>query len=183
LTNLPLADALKVSALATQTGRAGLLMEYISRYSSDPLAIENLLSKSPDAIKAIRYVYDARIGQYRDLSTGRFVSPRDLPWPGNGGFAIDPVQKILPQGMIIDRYGNLAGRYAGEPGASVLARGMAIGSEDMPYTKLRVIKPLPVLAGPAAEVPEFGAYGGAMQYYFENGVQWWIDKGYLEVVP
>jgi len=85
--------------------------------------------------------------------------------------------------MIIDRYGNLTGRYAGEPGASVLARGMAIGSEDMPYTKLRVIKPLPVLAGPAAEVPEFGAYGGAMQYYFENGVQWWIDKGYLEVVP
>ncbi len=116
-------------------------------------------------------------------STGRFVSPSDLPWPPKYGFATDPVDTTLPAGTIIDRYGPLSGRFAGESGTSISARGMAIGSEDMSYTKLRVVKPLTVPAGPAAAVPEFGADGGGTQYIFSNGIQWWIDNGYLEILP
>ncbi len=110
------------------------------------------------------YKYDASTGQYRDVSTGRFVSPRDLPWPNNNGFAKDPVYTTLPQNTLIDRYGKLTGQYAGEPSTPISARGMAPGSEDMQYTVLRVVKPITVPAGPAAAVPEFGADGGGMQY-------------------
>jgi hypothetical protein len=46
---------------------------------------------------------------------------------------------------------------------------MASGAEDMPYTTLRVVKPMTISAGPAAAVPEFGVEGGGMQYLF-NGV-------------
>jgi hypothetical protein len=34
----------------------------------------------------------------------------------------------------------------------------------------------------AAAVPAFGATGGGTQYFFDGGIQWWIDHGYLEVV-
>ncbi len=50
-------------------------------------------------------------------------------------------------------------------------------------TQLRVVEPITVPAGPAAEVEAFGAEGGGMQYYFENGIQWWIDNGFLKVIP
>jgi hypothetical protein len=190
LTNIPLAEALRVSALAEQSGNSALILEYVTRYGSDPLAMRTLLESSPEAIGAIRYIYDARTGQYVDLSTRRFVSPRDLPWPeGNNGFASAPIDTTLPVDYIVDRYGRITangritGRYAGEPGTSIWERGMAIGSEDMQYIRLRVIRPLTVPAGPAAEVPAFGASGGGTQYYFEKTIQWYIDNGYLEVVP
>jgi hypothetical protein len=53
----------------------------------------------------------------------------------------------------------------------------------MRYTKLEVIKALTVPGGPAAAVPEFGARGGAMQYFFAGGLQKWIDLDYLRISP
>lgn len=87
------------------------------------------------------------------------------------------------KGDVIDRFGSLTGQYAGTPGATISERGMAAGAEGMRYTKLEVIRQLTVPGGPAAEVPEFGANGGSMQYFFEGGLQKWIDLGYLRVVP
>jgi len=116
-----------------------------------------------------KYVFDARTGQYREVGTGRFVSPRDLPWPGNRGFAGKPVDTTLGKGTIVDRYGKLSGQYAGSPGTSVSARGMASGSEGMAYTQLEVVKPVTVPGGPAAAVPAFGAAGGGSQYFFPGG--------------
>jgi len=139
--------------------------------------------KTTQGATAIKYIYDARTGQYRDISTGRFVSPRDLSWPSNNGFAEGPINMTLSEGALIDRYGKLTGQYAGEPGISISARGMAIGSENMPYTTLMVVKPVTIPAGPAAAVPEFGAVGGGIQYYFKGGLQLWINNGYLEVLP
>jgi hypothetical protein len=129
-----------------------------------------------------RYTWNVSTGQYRDVATGKFVSPDDLPWPPKRGFATGPVDTTLPKGTILDRYGKLTGRYASEPGFSASERGMAPGSLDMPYTQLKVIKPVTVPAGSAAAVPEFGASGGAPQYFFDGGLQSWIDDGYLEIL-
>ena len=138
--------------------------------------------KTTPNTSAIKYIYDPRTSQYRDILTGEFVSPRDLPWPTNNGFAEGPVNTTLDMGTLIDRYGKITGQYAGVPGTSMSARGMAIGSENMPYSILKVVKPITVPSGPAAAILEFGANGGGIQYYFKGGLQLWIDSGYLEVV-
>lgn len=130
----------------------------------------------------VRYVYDARVKRYRDLKTGCFVSKANLPYPSeNLGFSYYKSGK-LQEGMIIDRYGSLSGRYAAEVGATISGRGMPIGAEALPYVKLKVVKPIPVEYGPAAPVPEFGAKGGAIQYYFNKPIQYYIDNGYLSII-
>jgi hypothetical protein len=129
-----------------------------------------------------RYLYDRRVGRYRDVETGRFVAQKDLPWPAKRGFASSPQDTLLGKGERIDRFGKLSGSYAGTPGSSISERGMPPGSEDLPYTQLEVLKPITVPAGPAAVVKDFGAAGGATQYYFKGGIQKWIDQGYLKVI-
>ena len=59
---------------------------------------------------------------------------------------------------------------------------MAAGTEGMPYTQYRVLKPFEAQVGPAAAVPEFGATGGATQYLPGKSVQWLVDNGFLEAV-
>jgi hypothetical protein len=140
------------------------------------------LYKTTPETSNVRYIFDSKTSQYRDISNGRFISPRDLPWPEHRGFSYEPTNTTLAEGIIIDRYGSLTGQYAGNPGTSISARGMAIGAEDMPHTTLRVVKPVTVPSGPAAPVPEFGATGGGTQYFFKGGLQSWIDNGFLEVI-
>ncbi len=129
----------------------------------------------------MKYVFDASTGNYRDIATGRFVSPRDLPWPSNAGFASSTRQTIKP-GTVLDRYGKPSGRFLGEPGSSISARGMAPGSEGMPHMRYRVLKEFDAQVGPAAAVPDFGAAGGATQYAPSKTVQWLLDNEFLEVV-
>lgn len=125
---------------------------------------------------------DARCGQYRDVATGHFVSPRNLPWPEYPGFSGSPKPITLQPGQVIDRLGKLSGEFAGTPGAGVSSRGLPPGAEQRLYTQLEVLKPLSTISGPAAGVSEFGATGGATQYWFEGGIQQWIESGYLRVV-
>jgi hypothetical protein len=131
--------------------------------------------------KGARFVFDARTGQYRDLETGRFVSPKDLPWPEYPGFEGTPKNVTLQPGMVIDRYGNPNGEFAITPGTTISQRGLPPGSENTPYTKYMVTKPVTVPAGPAAGVSEFGATGGATQYWFKGGMYKYLD--YLSEVP
>jgi RHS repeat-associated protein len=130
-----------------------------------------------------QYVFDAKAGQYRDLTNGQFISPKDLPWPGNNGFSGKPIDTPLTPGLMLDRLGSLKGEFAGLPGASASERGLPAGSEGRPYTQLQVLKPLTVPSGPAAPVPAFGATGGGTQFQFSGGIQQWIDSGHLGVVP
>ena len=130
-----------------------------------------------------QYTYDARVGRYRDADTGQFVAARNLPWPDNAGFASSTMQPVMP-GKILDRFGDLDGRFMGEPGASIAERGMAQGAEGMAYRQLQVIKQFDARVGPAAAVPEFNATGGATQYLQGRTVQQLIDDGFLaEIKP
>ncbi len=168
--------AARLQAFAATTGRSGAAHSRsltLSRTCASDMIVA--------ANSATRYVYDARVGRYRDVATGRFAAARDLPWPKNAGFAQSARQTVRP-GTILDRYGTPSGRFLGEPGASVSARGMAAGTEGMPYTQYRVLKPFEAQVGPAAAVPEFGAMGGATQYLPGESVQWLVDQGFLGAV-
>jgi len=134
--------------------------------------------KKADAEKP-QYVYDARADRYRDTSTGKFASARDLPWPKNAGFASSTKKRIKP-GTILDRYGSETGRFLGEPGATVSQRGMAQGTEKLPYTRYRVVKPFDAQVGPAAPVPSFGASGGSPQILPTKTVKQLVDEEFLE---
>lgn len=133
------------------------------------------------ALENAKYVFDAKVGRFRSLETGKFVAARDLPWPSNAGFAKSWKQTIKP-GTVLDRYGSPTGRFFGEPGASVSQRGMAQGTQNLPYTQYRVLKPFDAQVGPAAPVPAFGAEGGAMQYLPGRTVQQLLDDGFLEIL-
>jgi RHS repeat-associated protein len=132
-----------------------------------------------------KYYWNPKTAQYHNSATGKFVSPKDIPWPSNGGF-VNAQRTTIKPGVILDRYGKASGRFLGKPGWTISQRGMAPGSEAMKYTRYRVMKPIDVKAGTAAAVPEFNATGGAMQFQHWGGksVQWLIDNGYLkELLP
>jgi hypothetical protein len=140
-------------------------------------------AKEARAAKNIaKYIYDPKTGQYKNSATGRFVSPKKLPWPKNNGFATPPVDTTLKPGTVVDRYGRPSGRYASQPGSTPSQRGMASGSEGMPYNQYRVAKPVPAKVGPAAPMSEFGASGGATQYMFEKPINQLVKEGFLEVI-
>ena len=99
----------------------------------------------------------------------------------NAGFE-SSTRQTVGAGTVLDRYGALTGRFLGQPGATISERGMAPGSQNMPYTQLRVIKPFDAQVGPAAGVNDFGATGGAKQYLPGRSIQQLIDQGFLEVI-
>lgn len=128
------------------------------------------------------YSYDATTGRYRDKKTGRFVSPRNLPYPADDGFA-SFTDTVLQPGTILDRYGRPSGRFAGKPGDSISQRGLPPGSDDLPYTKYVVLKPIPAKVGPVAEVEPFGAQGGGTQYLFKKPIADLVREGALKAIP
>jgi hypothetical protein len=127
-----------------------------------------------------RYIYDGGSNRFRDTTTGKYVSQKDLPFPTNRGFVWSE-KAILPVGKIVDRFGP-SGRYAGDVGSSLSERGLPPGSESMGYRKFEVIKPFEVERGPSAPVPEFGASGGKTQYYFSKSTEKLLAEGYLREI-
>jgi RHS repeat-associated protein len=141
-----------------------------------------VIAMPADAPIGADYLYDVRTGRYRETATGRFVAPRNLPYPPNAGFAVSAITTLLP-GAIVDRYGRPSGRFAGQPGNSIAQRGLPPGSGDLPYKRYLVMRPVQVEAGPAAEVKAFGAGGGGTQYQFKKSISDLIREGVLQEIP
>ena len=175
-----LGEDLVVKTIRTSCAVIGLGVGRATLKSPTP-PLRGQAAGTSSVIGSAKYVFDARSGNFRDVDTGRFVAARDLPWPSNAGFASSTRQTIQP-GMILDRYGKPSGRFFGEPGSSVSARGMAPGSEHLPYTQYRVLKPFDAQVGPSVGVPAFGSSGGARQFLPGNTVQWLIDNSFIEVI-
>jgi hypothetical protein len=167
-------SGLKATSLCeaeTRSGEAERAREVASRCSIVPRG---------GAGKA-HFRYDSSASRYRDQATGRFVAARDLPWPSNAGFA-DRARGMMSKDMIVDRIGRRSGRFASEGGTSVSARGLPPGSEALPFERFKVLKPFEADIGTAGPVPEFGATGGAKQFYFfDKTVQELVDEGFLGV--
>lgn len=142
----------------------------------DPLGL------SCGATPKAKFVYDAKTRRYRNTESGQFVSQRNLPYPPNNGFASSS-RGVVDKGTIIDRYGGLEGRYAGQPGATVLERGLPPGSEALPYQRYEALNPISAEIGPAAKVPDFAATGGATQYLFDQSISKLVQGGFLRPIP
>ena len=104
-----------------------------------------------------------------------------IKYPENNGFHSPPIQTSLEPGTLVDRYGHERGRYLSPAGTPFEQRAIPVESLDTPYTVYRVVKTLPVQAGPIE--PWFGQPGMGTQYLVEDSVSDLINKGYLERVP
>ena len=112
-----------------------------------------------------------------------YVAPNGrLLYPSNDGFATVPVSTTLGRGTLIDRFGNPNGRFLAPAGTAFEQRALPASSTIEPYYQYKVLKPLPVEAGPAA--PAFGQIGGATQYRLQGNltVQNLIDGGFIKCV-
>ena len=175
------ADPSLLSGAAVIVDAAAVALPFVPGGAGVALKSSKIASKVPEATKGARFVYDGKAGRYRDLSTGRFVAQRDLPYPSNAGFA-SRTTGTVKTGTVIDRYGKSSGRFASEAGTSASQRGIPRGSEALPFRRYEVVKPIRADVGPAAAVPEFGATGGAKQYLFGSSTDDLVKGGYLKEV-
>ena len=165
-----------------QYGKIMRGVAFVSLFYGSAKAFGEARGLIKSAPKEARYIYDKSVGRYRDLSSGKFVSQSSLPYPVNSGF-LKRAKGTIDKGDIIDRYGRPSGRFAGQPGSSISARGMPPGSEVTEYHKYEVLKQIEVELGPAAPVPEFGASGGATQYMFKTSIENLLKQGFLRELP
>jgi hypothetical protein len=91
-------------------------------------------------------------------------------------------KEIIQPGKILDRLGKESGRFFNEPHATISERGMAMGSEDLPYRQYRVVKPIEMRVCIAGSAPHFGASGGATQYVSTLSAKQLVEEGYLEFI-
>ena len=128
---------------------------------------------------------------FRDNPSGL---DNDIPiwkWPDeypNGFDARGGTPTSLVPGDTIDRIAppnSTVGDYAAPPGTSFPEKGLPPDRLDPSWntTEYEIRKPLPsdVLEGKTETA--FGQPGGGIQYYFPKGVQWYVDNGYLTIVP
>ncbi|MFA7059874.1 MAG: Ig-like domain-containing protein [Pedobacter sp.] len=149
--------------------------------------------------KLIRYSFDELVGRYRDTSTGRFVSKKNLTlaipeqasvkggsltiykeWPDNGGFLGNYSKpEVHKPGQILSRIGDINyGRYVSPLGTSRSARGLPSTYPNKAETLWEVIKAVKSDGGIAA--PWKDASGLGVQYKLENTIKDLWDKGKIK---
>lgn len=96
-------------------------------------------------------------------------------------WAATPQRVDLAPGTLLDRYGAEGGRFLAPAGTPFEARAMPPSSRDRPLTKYKVLRPLPVDAGPAASW--FDQPGGGTQFLTDRSVSDLIRDGYIRRLP
>ncbi|KQB85241.1 TNT domain-containing protein [Corynebacterium oculi] len=133
---------------------------------------------------------------YGDLTHPEFVEkwgPGDDPkWPPKNGFVLDaegnPITTLvedIPERKVLDRIGNLEGKFLGDAGDSFPMRSMHPDRPFEKYTKvIRTDVPLPdnirVRFGEIA--PAFEQPGGGTQYIFEKIIGMGSDGPEIKLV-
>ena len=102
-------------------------------------------------------------------------------WPPDDGFRGAAVPMVLPEGVLLDRFGGDGGRFLSPKGAAFAARALPSVCRDQPYAVFRVARPLPVWIGRAA--PWFGEPGGATQVQTDATVAQLLVDGVLVRMP
>jgi hypothetical protein len=113
---------------------------------------------------------------------GRLLYPSPLTGQLPNGFAVPPVIVTLQRGTLLDRLGDPNGRFLAPAGTPFEQRALPGSSTAEPYYQYRVLRPLPVDAGPAA--PGFNQVGGGTQYQVRNGltIQQLLEQNYIRCV-
>jgi len=101
-------------------------------------------------------------------------------YPPNNGFSGTPQKSTLATGTLIQRTGNLAGRFAAPAGTPQQMLSLPYDKIGQPTTVLQVQQPVEVLSGRVA--PWFGQIGGGTQYLLLGGrVDELISQGILRI--
>jgi RHS repeat-associated protein len=103
-----------------------------------------------------------------------------VQYPPDDGFLYkDPA--VLPPGTRIDRYGSELGKWFSTEGTPIAERSITPATTDTSqYRVYEVVKPLPVMRGPAA--PWFGQPGMGTQYMPAQSAAWLEAHGYIKWV-
>ncbi|NUP11308.1 MAG: glycohydrolase toxin TNT-related protein, partial [Polyangiaceae bacterium] len=111
-----------------------------------------------------------------------------IRWPPDRGFASVQGSTLQP-GHQIDRYGGYTdesgrfrdrGTFVADTGTPYEQRALPDGSNQKPYRRYEVVRPIPVQSGPAA--PWFGQPGGGTQHELPDSVENLTAQGYLREV-
>jgi hypothetical protein len=175
---------------ATKAKHAAKLAKVKGKPGGAPKPVKGGLQKCPSPRQAAAVARDPRLRT--DIPDGDINPDGSLRWPDGqtkgslhkDGFAAPPVAGELPIGARIDRYhsgqpGDDKGSFFSPEGTPFEARALPYDPSKMRHTTFRVVKPLPVQAGPAQGW--FGQPGGGTQFLTEKGVKDLIPE-YLEVV-
>lgn len=110
-----------------------------------------------------------------------------IRWPPDRGFASVQDGTLQP-GHQIDRYGGYMengefrdrGTFVADTGTPYEQRALPDGTDQKPYRRYEVVRPIPVQTGPAA--PWFGQPGGGTQHELPDSVENLTAQGYLREV-
>jgi len=104
----------------------------------------------------------------------------NIRWPPNRGFGGHIVKETLPSGTKIDRYGTRDGTFTAPEGTPYSKRALSPGSNNKPYEKYEVIKPIEVDSGKSKAW--FGEQGGGTQYELPKKIKELIEDGSIRVI-
>ena len=103
-------------------------------------------------------------------------------WPPNSG-GYSPFQTTLDVGKQLDRYGYPGGNFLSPIGTSFGERALPSYYETTkPYFQYEVLQSIPDVTQ-AKILPWYGQAGMGTQFQLPKTVQWYLDNGYLGVVP
>ena len=147
-----------------------VLKKQISIDELDKIKIDNWKYRPADEVYLKhKQVFDNP--KYYNQETGEVI------WPPKNGVEGELYNKTLNPGEVIDRYGLDDGYYTAPAGTPYGHRSLAPGTENKPYSKFEIIKPITVEAGKV--VPWFDAPGGGEQYKMPFSIEDLIDEGYI----
>jgi len=136
---------------------------------------------------AYRYFSSSNWPELENLFTKRNINGG---WPPNRGFINYHIETLQP-GTKIDRYGGYTdaadgqfhdkGTFASPMGASFGSRALPASTQNKPYTKYVVLKPIPnVRTGEA--IPWFGEPGMGIQYELPENIDDLLKEGYIQKI-
>ncbi len=112
-----------------------------------------------------------------------------IRWPPNDGFESRAPNTLQP-GARIDRYGGRVnpdgsfsdtGRYVADDGTPYGERALPPGTDQRPYRRYEVVRPIPVESGPAS--PWFGEPGGGTQHFLPRSIDSHLAAGDIREIP
>ena len=120
------------------------------------------------------------------FNTNNINKYNGIVFPPNNG-AINVVKKTLDPGdfyenLVIDRYGPPTGKFTASANTPFPQRALPSSYESQTPQKYKVLKPIPNVEE-GQIIPWFNQPGLGIQYKLEKPVQYYIDEGFLQIIP
>jgi hypothetical protein len=137
--------------------------------------------------------WDEGIKRFREIASGRIMAARNV-FPRNLGFQGKNRIKVVPVGQVLSRLvdkgtklnfdtplgkGPTGGNFFSDRGQTAESRGLGAGQMNKDELLFRVVKPIPMRVGTAAEVRLTGSPGQGQQYWSIIPVRYLLKFGYI----